>query len=175
MAKKFVQFLHKIPVCFFLLIIFLFTICEIKKENSARILFFTTFFLILIVPLYFFIYFYLIKKKSIKIKRIKNQWYYLYQIKIVFIEELLWRYIPYKILLLINEEKIICIVFLLLIFIFSVLHFMNKKVIYVLVFCEFFLYFFLSFFIFYHCPFFLILIVPHLLRNIIIQYVSDLD
>jgi hypothetical protein len=176
MQKRIINFLITVPVSFFLLIILLITLFEILILNkSFSILFYTSIVLSVSVILYFFLYyFYYFNTTSLKILKIKYQWYYLYQVKVVFIEELLWRYMPFKLLLMVNQEKYNIILQLVLTLLFTYLHFRKKNVIYVLVLLEFLFYFFITFLIFNKFQYFLILFIPHILRNLIIEYLNGL-
>ena len=130
---------------------------------------------ILITLIYFTgIIFYGNKKKRIIYKvsmltkdRILN--YIIFQFKVVFLEDILLRYIPLIIaIFLLNNHFLISFILTL---IFTIIHFYKYSVISVLVFAEFFLFFFISSIFFMEYKSFLILFFPHFLRNLILEFI----
>lgn len=171
MKEIIIKFLIKSPVIFYFFLLIFLTFLNFEVKNL----------LILVVSLsiicffYFFIFYFLIKNKKISsIKRIDNVQFYTYQLKIVLIEELLWRFLPFKIFILFFGNSQINLFIIVLTFIFTISHFLKNDTIYVLIFIEFFLFFYLTNLLFIYFPNFLVLFLPHFYRNIIIQYMKYL-
>lgn len=169
--EKIIKFLIKSPVIFFILLLLFLTFLNVKIENLLIVVILLS----IVCFFYFFIFYFLIKNKKIKFfKRIDNVQFYTYQLKIVLLEEFLWRFLPYKIFIYLFGNSHINLFIIVLTFIFTISHFFKKDIIYVLIFIEFFLFFYLTNLLFIYFSNFLVLFLPHFYRNIIIQYMKFL-
>ncbi len=107
-------------------------------------------------------------KKIFKYYKTKNTNYFEKQFKDVFVEEIVIRYMPYLMMLYIYPFNIYLTIIIIIVitFLFTIIHEFNHWFLLI----EFFLFFIFIFILFAITKSFSILFFPHLIRNLLIQY-----
>lgn len=172
------DFCKKIPF-FIVIILFLFLVIYQEANNLSIFLGIGIPFLSVVLSvLYFSLLYYTINKEYFnKIKnpfewinyyfRDKGKQYLKLQIKGVFIEEFLFRYLPYLLFTdFILDNKIMVLIFAAIVF--SFIHKFKNTI----SFLEFFLFFFTLHCLFMETLNFNVLFLPHLIRNLIIEFIN---
>jgi len=158
--------LVKTPVWIFIGLVLCVAFFEI---GDIKILSVTLILLTLAVLLYFMLFYGITRKRNIFRQKIKNNQHTAHQVKVVIIEELIWRYLPFKLLIAIDCMETSYAMVLILTFVFTVSHFIGKQAVHVFIFLEMFAFFSIVFAVFILVTNILVLFIPHFLRNIIIQ------
>jgi hypothetical protein len=167
MKDAIIHALVKTPVWIFISLLSLITLLDI---GNVRVLFVTLFLLTLATLLYFMLFYGVIRKGKIFDHKFRSIVHSAHQVKVVVVEELLWRYLPYKLLIAIGFSENALVIALILAFAFTASHFIGKQTIHVFAFVELFAFFCITFAVFiFFAPNVLVLFIPHFLRNVIIQ------
>ncbi len=170
-------FFFKINPIYFILLALLITVIELlyfTKISLLKLIFSS--FIIVFISYYYIIafYYFITNKKFLEInifrflRSLNRDFHFNNQIKVVIIEEIVYRVIPIQILILLNFDNIFSLSLLTLIFIF--LHFKKNKKIHLFIKIEFFLFFLLLAVLYQYFIFFPIIFTPHFIRNIFINY-----
>jgi len=164
-----IEKVYNFPLKFFFPLVLLLLYLDYSIFNTKLLLQLSLFFATISITILYFSIFYLIidRKRFNKFSRLEISNYTKFQLKVVFLEELLLRYTPLVIIILFTDYEIVgCFIFSL---IFTFLHFYKFKEIPIFVCLEFFIFFLITSIFFVKYETFLILFMSHFLRNIIIN------